>query len=109
MREKQKFDSLQEEDIEELSFETITIGEWTFKVKSVTAYKTKVYGEPYEGIFNIDIVDGKAHINGLHCDNFTKRCFMTAVSFVRKRLGIKDILYKRIKNLKDKFKKVKTD
>ena len=105
MREKQKFESI--EGLKDLEYKTVTIGEWTFAVKTVTAIKTEVYGEPYSGILTIDISDGKVSANGLHCENFTKRCFKTIVKYVNEHIGIKRVNYKRFKNLVGKFKKTK--
>ena len=94
-------------EVQTPEYKVIKIGEWLFEVKTVRALKVGingVYGDEYSAIANIDIIDGKAHINST-IGTFTRKCFRTIFNYVKSR-GIKVINYKRIKNLKDKPKTV---
>ena len=92
-------------------FKHLKIGEWIFEVKEARGLKVGKdgqYGDPYTAIANFNFIDGKAHVNGLMGSGITRRCFMTFKKFIASQ-GIKEAVYKRVKNLKDKFKKVKTN
>ena len=92
-------------------FTHIKINEWLFVVKSATGLKVGkdgVYGDKYTAIANFDFIDGKAHVNGLMGSGITRRCIASFKKFIASH-GIKEASYKRIKNLKDKFKKVKVN
>ena len=91
-------------------YKTIKIGEYIFEVKTVRALKVGedgVYGDPYDAMCYIDFIDGKANVNSLCGVGFTKRCYLTIVKYIREHRGVKEVIYKRVKNLKDKFKKAK--
>ena len=108
MREKQKFDSIK--DIEFPEYKTTKRGEYIFEVAMVRVLKVGEegqYGDPYTASAIINILDCEAHVNTLSGEGFTKRCFKTIFGYIKSR-GIKVINYKRIKNLKHKFKKLKT-
>ena len=99
------------EDIEFPEYKVDKIGEYIFEVKTVRGFKVGekgVYGDPYSTMFHIDFLDGKANINSMCGEGFTKRCYRTILKYIKEHRGVKDIIYKRVKNLKDKFKKVKT-
>lgn len=89
-------------------YKVIKSGEWIFEVTAIRALKVGdkgVYGDSYDAIATINIIDGKAHINSAIGD-FTRKCFRTIFNYVKSR-GIKAINYKRMKNLKDKPNKIK--
>lgn len=91
-------------------FKHIKIGEWTFEVTVAVGRKVGKdgqYGDPYTAIANFNFIDGKAYVNGLMGSGITRRCFITFKKFIASH-GIKEAIYKRVKNLKDKFKSVKT-
>lgn len=98
--------------IEEIpDYKVVQIGDWIFEVSSVRALKVGkdgVYGDPYEAIANFNFIDGKAYVNGMLGSGITKRCIVTFKKYIAS-YGIKEAVYKRVKNLKSKFKKVKLD
>ena len=91
-------------------FKHVKIGEWVFEVTAARGLKVGEdgqYGDPYDAIANFNFIDGKAHVNGLMGSGITRRCIISFKKFIASH-GIKEAVYKRVKNLKDKFKKVKT-
>lgn len=101
------------EDIkEELKFKYIKKNGWIIETTAARAYyvgEDGDYGDPYTSMLQMYFLDGKAYINSFVGVEFTRKCFRTIVGYVREHRGIKDVIYKRMKNRIDKFKKVKTD
>ena len=96
--------------IELPEYKVVKIGEWLFEVKTVRALKVGEdgqYGDPYDAMGYIDFIDGKGNVNSVIGVGFTKRCYLTFVKYIREHRGVQDVIYKRVKNLKDKFKKAK--
>ncbi len=101
---------LKPSEIKTPEYEVIKSGEWVFEVTEICARKVGIdgeYGDPYDAIAIINVIDGNAHINRT-IGQFTRKCFRTIFNYVKSK-GIKDINYKRVKNLKDKPNKVKTN
>lgn len=99
------------EDIEFPEYKVDKIGEYIFEVKTVRVLKVGekgVYGDGYSSMCYIDFLDGRANVNSYCGEGFTRKCYRTILKYIKERRGVKDIIYKRVKNLKDKFKKVKT-
>ncbi len=72
-----------------------TLGNWTFSIDRITARKTQSYGEDYSGICSLSIVNNTVHIEGLHCDEFTKSDYETLRDFAAQILGLSQIEYSR--------------
>lgn len=72
-----------------------TIGAWTFEIKSIVARKTEEYGQEFTGVANINIVDGEIHVEGLHCDNFTRSDYKDIKQFAIDTLGFDKLEYSR--------------
>lgn len=71
-----------------------TQGDWTFEIKTMVARKVENYGEEFTGVANVNIVDGQAHVEALHCDDFTMTDYKNLVVFGQK-LGFSTFQYSR--------------
>lgn len=47
--------------------------DWSVEVVQLRLRKTTKHGNPYTGICNITFVNGEAHIEGLLCEDFTRK------------------------------------
>ena len=92
-------------------FKHIKIGEWTFEVTGAVGRKVGKdgqHGDPYDAIANCNFIDGTAYVNGMLGSGISRKCIASFKKFIASH-GIKEAVYKRVKNLKDKFKSVKTE
>ena len=73
----------------------VTVGGWTFEIKSVIARKTQVHGQKYTGVFNVTNANGTIHMEALHCDEFTKEDVRNIQEYLRKTFGTTKYVSKR--------------
>ena len=73
----------------------VTIGEWTFEIKSVIARKTSVHGQKYTGVLNLTNANGTLHMEALHCDEFTKEDAKNIKEYLRDTFGTTKYVSKR--------------
>jgi len=68
---------------------------WTFEIKLITARKTSKFGEEFTGVTHINIADSKAHVEALHCDEFTKADYKELKAFITQTLAFNSYEYSR--------------
>lgn len=68
---------------------------WTHEIKSIKSRKTECFGKEFSGVADINIADGKAHVEALHCDDFTREDYRELEEFITETLQFKTYEYSR--------------
>jgi len=73
-------------------------GEWEFTITSLTARKVNVVDNDYTGVATINIVNGVAHLEAMHCDEFTSIDARSFKTLVTQDLKLENYEFRRYEN-----------